>query len=68
MTEWELVYHEVLDISKSYSNITRSILAETNATTLNKELRSKNVKHYQEAVKQVLDFLNKTGKPYKVVG
>ena len=40
MTEWELAYHEVLEISQSYSNITRSILAETDATTLNKELRS----------------------------
>ena len=25
VTEWELGYHEVLDISKSYSNITRSV-------------------------------------------
>ena len=40
VTEWELAYHEVLEISQSYSNITRSILAETDATTLNKELRS----------------------------
>ena len=59
MTEWELAYHEVLDISKSYSNITRSILAETDAATLNKELRSKNMKEYYEAVKQVFDFLKK---------
>ena len=36
--EWELAYHEVLDISKSYSNITRSILAETDTTALKKEL------------------------------
>ena len=34
VTEWELAYHEVLDISKSYSNITRSVLAETDATAL----------------------------------
>ena len=40
MTEWELAYHEVLEISKSYSNITRSILTKTDATTLNNELRS----------------------------
>ena len=40
-----------LDISKSYSNITRSILAETDETALNKELGSKNMKDYYEAVK-----------------
>ena len=67
VTEWELAYHEVLDISKSYSNITRSILAETDATALNNELRSKNMKEYYEAVKQVFDFLNERGNPYKVV-
>ena len=52
----ELVFHEVLNISKSYSNITRSVLAETYAATLNKELRSKNMKEYYEAVKQIFDF------------
>ena len=51
VTEWELAYHEVLDISKSYSNITRSILAETDTTKLKKELQSKNMKKYYEAVK-----------------
>ena len=68
VTEWELAYHEVLDIRKSYSNITRSILAETDATTLNKKLRSKNMNEYYEAVKQAVDFLNKRSNPYKVVG
>ena len=38
VTEWELVYHKVLDINKSCSNITRSIPGETNTKTLNKEL------------------------------
>ena len=38
VTEWELAYHEVLTISKSYSNITRSILVEADTTKLNKEL------------------------------
>ena len=68
VTEWELAYHEVLDISKSYSNIKRSILAETDAATLSKEFRSKNMKEYYEALKQVLDFLIERGNPYKVVG
>ena len=58
MTEWDLAYHEVLDISKIYSNIARSTLAETDATTLNKESQSKNIKEYYDAVKQVFDFSN----------
>ena len=60
MTEWELAYHEVLDISK--------ILAETDARTLSKELPSNNMKEYYEAVKQVFDFLNERDNPYKVIG
>ena len=67
-TQWELAYHEALDISKSYCNITRSILAETDATTLNKELRSKNMKNYYVAVKQIFNFLNESGSHYKTVG
>ena len=58
VAEWDLAYHEVLDISKIYSNITRSTLAETDATTLNKESQSKNIKEYYDAVKQVFDFSN----------
>ena len=58
VTEWDLTYHEVLDISKIYSKITRSTLAETDATTLNKESQSKNIKEYYDAVKQVFDFSN----------
>ena len=68
VTEWELACHEVLAISKSYSNITRSILVETDTTKLNKELLSKNMKKYYEAVKQVFDFFNERGNPYKVTG
>ena len=68
VTEWELAYHEVLTISKSYSNITRSILVETDTTKLNKELWSKNMKKYYEAVKQVFDFFNERGNPYKKNG
>ena len=68
VTEQELAYHEILDFRKSCNNITRSVLAETVATTLNKGLQSKNMKEYYEAVKQVFDFLNEGGNPYKMVG
>ena len=59
LTEWELAYYDVLDLSKNRSNITRSNLAETDATTLNKELWSKSMKEYYEAMKQAFDFLMK---------
>ena len=68
VTEQELAYHEILDFRKSCNNITRSVLAETVATTLNKGLQNKNMKEYYEAVKQVFDFLNEGGNPYKMVG
>ena len=68
VTEWELAYHEVLAISKCYNNITKSVLAETDAKILNKELRSKNMKEYHDAVKQVFNFLNDMGNPYEVAG
>ena len=67
MTEWEPPYHEVLDISKTRSNTIRSIQAETDAITMNKELQSKNMKDYYEVLKQVLNFFNERGNPYKVV-
>lgn len=38
LTEWKLTYQEVLDISKSCSNITKSVLAENDTTKLNKAL------------------------------
>ena len=59
VTEQELVENEVLDTSKSSSNITGSILAETDTATLDKELQRKSMKEYYEAVKQVFDFLMK---------
>ena len=43
-------------------------MAETDATTLNKRFQSKNMKECYEAVKQVFDFLNEGGNPYKMVG
>ena len=37
-TEWKLAYQEVLEISKSCSNIAKSIPAENDTTKLNKAL------------------------------
>lgn len=41
--EWELVYREVLKISRCFNNLTRSDVAEADAAPLNKELRNKNI-------------------------
>lgn len=38
LTEWKLAYQEVLDISKSCSNIKKSIPADNDTTKLNKAL------------------------------
>lgn len=61
MTEWKVAYHKVLDINRSYNNIARTVVADTNSTTLNKKLRDKNMKEYHEAVNKVFDFLNERG-------
>ena len=50
---------QVFNISKSCSNITRSVLTEADTTIFNKELWKKNMKKFYEAVKQVFDVLMK---------
>ena len=50
---------QVPDTSKSCSIITRSVLAEGDATTLNKEVWNKNMKEYYVAVRLVFDVLMK---------
>ena len=50
---------QVFNVSKSCSNITRSVLAEADTTIFNKELWKKNMKKFYEAVKQVFDVLMK---------
>lgn len=61
MTEWKVAYHKVLGINRSYNNIARTVVTDTNSTTLNKKLRDKNMKEYHEAVNKVFDFLNERG-------
>ena len=43
VTEWELAYHEVLAISKSYGEISKSVLVNTDVNPSHKELRNRNI-------------------------
>ena len=63
VTEWELAYHEVMTISKNYGKISRSVLVNTNANPLHKELRNRNFWEYQEAVNKVFSFIKERSNP-----
>ena len=43
VTEWELAYHEVLAISKSYGEISKSVLLNADGNPSHKELRNRNI-------------------------
>ena len=61
--EWELVYHEVLKISRCFNNLTRSDVVEVDAAPLNKELRNKNILELKEGIENAYIFLNERGNP-----
>ena len=65
VTEWELAYHEVLAISKSYGEIWESVLANTDANLLYKELRNRNIWEYKEAVNKFFLFIKERSNPYE---
>ena len=64
VTEWELAYHEVMAISKNYGKISRSVLVNTDANPLHKELRNRNFWEYQEAVNKVFLFIKERSNPW----
>ena len=51
-TVWELAYHKVLAISKGCGEILKSVLANTDANPLHKELRNTNISEYNDITKQ----------------
>ena len=51
-TVWGLAYHKVLVISKGYGEISKSVLANTDANPLHKELRNTNISEYNDITKQ----------------
>ena len=64
VTEWEIVYHEILSISKLHKDVTGSLLTTSDATTLHKELTQRKILEYNEAVTEVFTFMNSKGNPY----
>lgn len=68
LTESEMVYMKVLDISKKYMNITNSIVRQQYAEKLIKELLCNILKRYRDAARQNINLLEQKGKPVNVVG
>ena len=64
VTEWELAYHEVLAISKCHKDITGSLLANSEADLPHRELTTRSVAEYNEAVNKVITFVKEKGNSY----
>ena len=63
VTEWELAYHKVLSISKCHKEITGSQLANSDADLPHRELLSRSITEYHEAVNKVINFMKNKGNP-----
>ena len=63
VTEWELIYHEVLAVSNVYQNITSAGLS-FRATNLHPELGGSLYKLMNESVNKTYRFISERGNPY----
>ena len=52
VTAWDMPYQDVLAISKDYEEILKSVLANTDANPLHKELKNRNISEYNDITKQ----------------
>ena len=52
ITAWDIVYQEVLAISKDYGEIFKSVLANTDTNPLRKELKNRNTSESNDVTKQ----------------
>ena len=64
VTEWELIYHEVLAISNSFEELTNSSSSSSDAVILNRELNNTKISEYNETVTKVVSFISSRGNPY----
>ena len=64
--EWELVYHEVLAISKCHKEITGSQLANSDVDLTHRELTARSIVEYNEAASKVINFMKEKGNPYLI--
>ena len=56
-TAWELAYQEVPAISKGYGEILKSVVSNTEANHLYKELRNRNISEYSDITTPQTIFL-----------
>ena len=63
VSEWELVYHEVLAISNSYSDLAKSNTRTGSA--LHHELTGNISKQLNEEINKVMEFINERENPYE---
>ena len=63
VSEWELVYHDVLAISNCYSDLTKS--NTRTGPALHHELTGNISKQLNEEISKVMEFINERGNPYE---
>ena len=63
VSEWEVVYHEILAISNAFRNLTHSNLG-TRESEVHHELECNYAKSFNKQLKNVLNFLTARGNPY----
>ena len=67
VTEWELIYHEVLAISNCYEDLTQSSSSSSDAVILNRELRPGTIREYNESVESVIHTLHLPRQSYIIL-
>ena len=64
VTEWELVYHEILAISNCFSDLTKSKIRT--GPFLHHELGGNTSRNIKDAVTKVVKFIEERGNPYEL--
>ena len=64
-SEWELVYHEILDIRSSFSEITKLGKVSDSDLKLHHDFSGGYIKLFSESAQRVVTFINEKGNPFK---
>ena len=64
VTEWELIYHEILAISNLHAEVMNLKRHFAEHNLYHHELRGNNIIEYNEAVKKLIDFILPRGNPF----
>ena len=65
VTEWELVYHEVLSISNCFVDLTKSAPFNSDAVLLHHELGGHSADEFNQSLQKVASFIEERGNPYE---